>query len=74
LLYPGDPRHVRPHVALSVLGNMLEAGGVTVEPYVYYPFEDPRHVPAYVTGEEHDTKQINHKRPQGLMNLHSESK
>jgi hypothetical protein len=56
LLFPGDPRHVRPHVALSVLGNMLEAGGVKVEPYVYYPVEDPRHVPAYVTALERQKK------------------
>jgi hypothetical protein len=48
LLFPGDPRHVRPLVALSVLGRMLEASGCEVEPYVYFPPEDPRHVPAHI--------------------------
>jgi hypothetical protein len=35
-------------VAISVIGKMLESAGCQVEPYVYYPPEDERHVPAYI--------------------------
>eukprot|EP00298_Acanthocystis_sp_HF-20_P009143 c18129_g1_i1.p1 GENE.c18129_g1_i1~~c18129_g1_i1.p1 ORF type:complete len:625 (+),score=230.65 c18129_g1_i1:41-1876(+) len=48
LLFPGDPRHVRPLVAISVLGKILDSAGVSVEPYVYYPPEDERHVPPHI--------------------------
>eukprot|EP00300_Choanocystis_sp_HF-7_P020536 c20619_g1_i4.p1 GENE.c20619_g1_i4~~c20619_g1_i4.p1 ORF type:complete len:486 (+),score=117.48 c20619_g1_i4:406-1863(+) len=54
LLYHGDPRYVRPLVALSVLTKMIESSGekVTLEPYVYCEPNDPRYVPPYVAALE----------------------
>lgn len=64
LLFPGDPRHVRPLVALSVLTNMLEAAGEHVQPYVYHPPTDPRHIPPYIAALERQ------RRLWQLQNLH----
>eukprot|EP00301_Raphidiophrys_heterophryoidea_P007415 c12873_g1_i1.p1 GENE.c12873_g1_i1~~c12873_g1_i1.p1 ORF type:complete len:663 (+),score=223.06 c12873_g1_i1:47-1990(+) len=68
LLFPGDPRHVRPLVALSVLTNMLEAAGERLEPYVYHPPTDPRHVPPYIAALERQ------RRLWELQNLHPHPK